>query len=142
MSDFSDVSKFLAKFDGGARPNRYKVTLVGSPQAAGGKAPETFTFLCRAASIPASTVVPCVVAYMGRDVKVPGDRTFDDWTVSVYNTRQKGVASTRYYFEKWSDGILQNFHNITDGEEEGFWQSEAVVEQLDRGEQIINTYHI
>lgn len=134
---FSDVTKFLANFDGGARPNRYKVTLVGSPTGLG--IPENFTFLCRSTSIPASIVAPCVVAYMGRDIKVPGDRTFDDWSVTVYNTRDMGI---RRFFEQWSSNILQNFHNITESEEEAYWMGNAIVEQLDRGENVTNTYEV
>lgn len=136
---FSDVSKFLGQFDGGARPNRYRVTLVGSPGAAGAPPGEKFSFLCRSSSIPASTVQPCVVAYMGREIKVPGDRTIDDWSVTVYNTKDMGI---RKYFETWSSNILKNFANITDGEEEDYWMSEAKVEQLDRGEKPTNTYKV
>lgn len=135
---FSDVSKFLANFDGGARPNRYRVTLDGNPGAAG-KSPEQFQFLCRSSSIPASTVAPCVVAYMGRDVKVPGDRTFDDWTVTVYNTKDMSI---RKYFETWSSNILTNFHNTAPLEEENWWMGQALVEQLDRGERVTNTYKV
>lgn len=134
---FSDVSKFLANFDGGARPNRYQVFLTGSPTGLG--IPAQFNFLCRSSAIPASTVAPCVVAYMGREVKVPGDRTFDDWAVTVYNTKDMGI---RRFFEKWSSNILQNFHNITENEEEDFWMGNAIVQQLDRGENVTNQYEV
>lgn len=134
---FSDVSKFLANFDGGARPNRYRVTLVGG--GASGAVPANFSFLCRSTSIPASQLAPCVVSYMGREVKVPGDRTFDDWTVTVYNTKDMGV---RKFFETWSSNILKNFANITDDEEELYWMGNAEVEQLDRGEVVTNTYEV
>ena len=135
---FSDVSKFLANFDGGARPNRYKVTLDGTPGAAG-QAPDQLTFLCRASSIPASIVAPCIVAYMGREVKVPGDRSFDDWTVTVYNTKDMMI---RKYFETWSSNILMNFNNTTPNEEEAWWMGQALVQQLDRGEHVTNTYKV
>ena len=135
---FSDVSKFLANFDGGARPNRYRVTLDGSPGAAG-LMDEKFSFLCRASTIPSSTISPCIVAYMGRDIKVPGDRTFDDWTVTVYNTKDMGI---RKYFETWSNNILMNFNNTTPNEEEAWWMGQAIVEQLDRGEKVTNTYKV
>lgn len=141
MSEFSDVSKFLARFDGGARPNRYKVEFTGTPTAVG-KASSNFTFLCRAASIPASILSPCVVAYMGREVKVPGDRIFDDWSVTVYNTRGKDRSSPRYYFEEWSDKMLENYGNVTAQEEEFYYMSSATVTQLDRGENPINVYDV
>lgn len=134
---FSDVSKFLANFDGGARPNRYRVSLLGS--GASGVVPGNFSFLCRSTSIPASQLAPCIVSYMGREVKIPGDRTFDDWTVTVYNTKDMAI---RKFFETWSSNILKNFENITDNETDNYWGGNAVVEQLDRGEDPTNEYQV
>lgn len=54
---FSSVTNFLGQFEGGARPNRYRVRITG-PQA-GAVVPEKLLFLCRAASIPASTIRTC-----------------------------------------------------------------------------------
>lgn len=125
----ADVSSFLGQFDGGARPNRYEVSILSSPKHAGAPPKELFSFLCRSSSIPASTLSPCVVAYMGREVKVPGDRTFDDWSVTVYNTRDWKL---RKYFESWSSNMLKNFNNITDGEDEKDYENWARVKQLDR----------
>lgn len=136
---YSDVTSFLGVFDGGARPNRYKVTIDSSPKHAPNNPGAKFTFLCKASSIPASTLSPCIVAYMGRDIKVPGDRTFDDWSVTVYNTKDFAL---RKYFENWSSNILRNWENITTGEDENDYQNQATVYQLDRGEKPINTYYI
>ena len=135
---FSDVSKFLANFDGGARPNRYRVTLDGTPGAAG-KSPEQFQFLCRASSIPASTVAQCVVAYMGREVKVPGDRTFDDWSITVYNRKDFDL---RIAFESWSNQMLNNYANVESGviNDEQDYFADATVDQLDRKDEVIQTY--
>lgn len=130
MAVKSDVSSFLGQFDGGARPNRYQVKIVSAPKHAGAPLGELFSFLCRSSSIPASNLAPCTVAYMGREVKVPGDRTFDDWSVTVYNTKDWKI---REYFEKWSSNMLKNFANITDGEGHADYENWAIVTQLDRG---------
>jgi hypothetical protein len=64
------ISDFAAKFKGGVRPNLFRVNIV---------APEFFTdldFLCKATTIPASTIGKVEVPYRGRKLQVPGDRTF------------------------------------------------------------------
>ena len=74
------INEFVSAFTGGgARPNRFEVTLGGSGM--GGQA----KFYCKAASLPASTIGKCEVPYMSRVVVFQGDRTFADWTVTVYN---------------------------------------------------------
>ena len=62
-----------------ARPNLFEVTIQGSEQA---------RFMCKAASIPAVTVGVVEVPFMNRKLKVPGDRTFQDWTVTVINDQE------------------------------------------------------
>ena len=42
-----------------------------------------FTFLCRSAGIPASTIGTVEVPFRGRVIKLPGDRTFESWTITV-----------------------------------------------------------
>jgi len=141
---FSDVNSFLASFDGGARPNRYMVDLITQPKTVGIGVPTNLKFLCRSTSIPASTLGSCVLNYMGREIKVPGDRTFDDWSVVIYNTKDWKL---RTWFEKWSSQILENFHNLDKNEEsntydESGWMSEAVVWQLDRHEHVVAKYKV
>lgn len=139
---FSDVNSFLANFDGGARPNRYMVDLISRPGAVTTSLfPEKFRFLCRSTSIPASTLGSCTLNYMGREIKVPGDRIFDDWIVVVYNTKDWKIRS---YFETWSSQISQNFHNVDKTEiyDEVGWMGEAVVWQLDRHEHQVARYQV
>lgn len=74
----------------GARPNLFRVgftwpstvtTLLGTDTttAIATKA----NYLCKAAAIPSFTVGVIEVPYRGgRRIKVPGDRTFGDWTVT------------------------------------------------------------
>ena len=85
----------LAK--GGARANLFDVTMTGA-SAAGLNASE-FTFACKAAAIPAMTVATIDVPYFGRTIKVPGNKTFDNWSVTIIN--DEGFA-IRNGIEKWS----------------------------------------
>lgn len=138
-SAFSSVNQFLARFDGGARPNRYRVRLMGSPLAGAGSVPDSIEFLCRSAAIPSSILAPCIVNYMGREVKVSGDKTFDDWNISIYNNISWDL---RGFFERWTNGMLNHEGNTTRFQEDGDFFGRAEVEQLDRNEKAIHTYRM
>lgn len=135
MSQYSSVTHFLGQFEGGARPNRYRVRIVG-PQA-GATVPEKMLFLCKAAAIPASSIGPVEVAYMGRMVKIAGDKTFDDWTVTVYNDT---TWDLRREFEIWMNGMLNHEANVTAFQNARDYHADGIVEQLDRNESVIQTY--
>ncbi len=62
-------------------------------------------FTCRASSIPAATIAPVEVPYFGRKIKLAGDRTFADWSVTVMNDEDFIV---RKMFEQWSN-IINNY---------------------------------
>ena len=79
------VSDIAGVFKEGARPNRFKVTITGP------KSLPNMEFLCRAANQPASTLGEIAVPYQGRVYKIPGDRTFEDWTVTVYNDKDHEI---------------------------------------------------
>jgi len=84
---------------GGARANLFDVTISSTAATANlGGAVAEFTFACKAAAIPAMTVGVVEVPYFGRVVKVPGNKTFDNWTVTIIN--DEGFA-IRNGMEKW-----------------------------------------
>ena len=56
---------------GGARNNLFKVIITDF----GINDVETFSWLCRAASLPGSTVAEIAVPFRGRDIYVAGDST-------------------------------------------------------------------
>lgn len=138
-SAFSSVDRFLGRFDGGARPNRYRVRLSGAPLAGAGTVPDTVEFLCRSSSIPGSNLGVCRVMYMGREAKVSGDKTFDDWSITVYNNISWDLRS---FFEKWINGMLNHEGNTTRFQEDAEFFGNAEVEQLDRNEKPIHTYQM
>ena len=67
----------------GARANLFDVTITGATIA--GLTASEFNFSCKGAAIPAQTIGVVEVPYFGRVVKVPGNKTFDNWTVTVIN---------------------------------------------------------
>ena len=81
----------------GARANLFEVKLLETPQIAGLDKDE-FRFACKAAAIPPMTIGTIDVPYFGRVVKVPGNKTFENWTVTIIN--DEGFA-IRNGFERW-----------------------------------------
>ena len=99
------INDFAKEFQGGVRPNLFRVNIFGSPGPVG-----NFEFHCKGAQIPASTIGAIDVPYMGRQLKVPGDITFEEWTVTVLNDVN---WANRANFERWSDNITANAGNFS-----------------------------
>jgi hypothetical protein len=59
-----------------ARQNLFEVTIDGI---------ENLRLVCKAASLPSAQVGLIEVPYQNRKIKVPGDRTFIDWSITVIN---------------------------------------------------------
>lgn len=101
-NEFFKISSFRSSLNGGARPNLFEITMgaptdvsdPGGVLAAGGE----FKFLCRSGAIPAYTLGIIEVPFRGRRIKVPGDRTYADWTVTVFNDESQNMRSV---FDNW-----------------------------------------
>ena len=93
----SNIATFKSRFGQGVRPNQFRVSIYDSP--IGGVDME---FYAKATSIPASVMGNMDVPFRGRQLKVPGDRTFEDWTVTVFSD---DGWSTRAFFELWMSQI-------------------------------------
>ena len=134
----ANIADFKAQMiGGGARPNQFRVDLtfpsyVGLGAIAGQRA----QFLCKAAQLPASTIETLPVLYRGRPVNFAGERTFQPWTVTIYNDTTFGIRNA---LEQWQSGI-QNY-NTTDGRTNpSDYQVDLTVTQLDRSGAEIKSY--
>jgi len=128
----ANLTSFKGKIGYGVRPNLFMVqvtnledNLTDSDKVKGTDA--DFTFLCRSAGIPASTIGTVEVPFRGRVIKLPGDRTFESWTITVMADEDMSV---RGYFEKWMEKL--NKHENGAGYTEDF-ASTLRVSQLARG---------
>lgn len=86
---------------GGARPSLFTVSLT-VPFSATAGAERKFQFTCRAASFPADDSASIPVFFMGRPIKVAGDRNYPDWNVTVMQDEDMLV---RGMMEKWKSLI-------------------------------------
>ena len=132
-----NINDFKAKLaGGGARANQFKVTMPFPGYAQVGGEIEDLAFLCQATSIPAMTVGVVNVPFRGRNIKIAGDRTIEEWSVTVYNDTNFRLRNA---FERWQNGI----NNMTDNE--GLtnpvdYQVDAFVDHLDRNGNTIKSY--
>ncbi|MBF84623.1 MAG: phage tail protein [Acidobacteria bacterium] len=127
-----DLSNVTNAFESGdfARPNLFKVEIPYLGR--------NFEFKCRAASMPASTTGEVIVSYQNRKIKLGGDRTFDQWSITVYNDDQH---DTRQQFIDWHNQVHGLDNNIT-GETPETYKKEAVVRQYNRRGQVTRSYTI
>ena len=125
----ASIDSFKAQLlGGGPRANRFKVFLPRS----GGK----IEFLCKAAQIPASTIPAFEVNFRGSKLKIAGDRTFEDWTVSIINDVE---FSARTALEAWQRDIqeLDSGEGLTSLD---YLLDRAFVEQLNKDDSVLARY--
>ena len=71
-----DITKFNTQYSGDyARPNLFEVSIAQMDTK----------MMIKTASLPATTVGVVEVPYQNRKMKIPGDRTFTDWTATIIN---------------------------------------------------------
>ena len=103
-----NINEFKSRLQGGVRPNLFQVD-INFPSASfdlGGNAQfpnqkklaEAGRYLCRSAQIPAANQGLIEVPFRGRFLKIPGDRTFEPWTATFYNTTDFDLRAA---FEQW-----------------------------------------
>ncbi len=101
------ITDMMGAFLGGARPNRFKVIITWP--AVAGTPNVRDEFMITGAQLPASVIAPVIVPYKGRQIPVPGDRVFEDWTCTVINDI---TFSHRNAFERWMNAINAHRANI------------------------------
>lgn len=131
-----NVKAFLSQVNTGVRPNLFKVT-IGFPgvlNASGGAATggnavsETITMLCKSGALPSSNMGTIEVPFRGRNIKIPGDRTFDAWTATFVNDPNFTVRST---FEKWMNYVNKLDANLGTTEPAQMF-SDITIQQLNK----------
>ena len=121
---------------GGARPNLFKVTM-GFPSYVTADV-SLASYMCKAASMPASTIAPIAVPFRGRNLQIAGDRTFEPWNITVINDTDFNVRNS---FEQWMNGINQHKEN-TGLTQPSSYMADMIVEQLDKDGSVLKKYDI
>jgi hypothetical protein len=132
INDFK--SRGLTK--GGVRPSLFQVEINPNIGEDSGTL-EKFLFTCRASEVPAATVESVNVPYFGRQIKLAGDRSFADWSVTVMNDEDYLV---RNMFEDWSNQINQLAGNVKLLTANSYKSTDALVTQFSKDGSKIRAY--
>ena len=118
------------KYDG-ARPTQFVIHMNFPAIASNGQAEATkLRFLAQATELPPSIMSSVDVAYFGRSIKLDGDRTFPDWTISILNDEDFKLKAA---FEAWMNGMNTHVSNRKDPSFTGLnYKSSATVFQLSK----------
>jgi hypothetical protein len=123
------ISNFKAALiGGGARPNLFEVELTTLPAGISWDA-DSFRYMAKAATLPASNIANIDVPFRGRIFKIAGDRTIDPWTVTIIN--DEGFK-LRNAFEEWTD-LIAKLDNNLGATDPSAYMVNAKVYQLGRG---------
>ena len=116
---------------GGARPNLFEVQLANIPGVANwqGDTATAFTYLCKAANLPASTIANVDVPFRGRIFKVAGDRTIENWSITVINDEDFKIRNA---MEEWMQ-LIAKLDNNLGATNPSSYMADADVYQLGRG---------
>ena len=99
-----NIIDFKSKLNGGVRPNLYQVDIdfptraIGRLTADKARLMGETRYLCRSTSLPTHSQGLIEVPFRGRFLKIPGDRTFEAWTATFYNTDDFNLRAA---FEQW-----------------------------------------
>lgn len=92
-----NVSAFRSNLPfGGAKASLFEVELSGLPT--GIEIPNGGKFLIKASSLPETTLGVTEVSYFGRKIKLPGDRTYAEWQITVINDEDFAIRNA---MESW-----------------------------------------
>ena len=126
------IDKFKSRLTGGiARPNLFEVVLAfpdGTVDASVSDIDPKTRFLVKAAALPASNIAPISVPFRGRQLKIAGDRTFDEWTITVINASDFAIRGS---FERWMNSMSKVSDNAGNINPEDYTK-DAYVYQLGR----------
>ena len=130
MSSFQSISNFLNAFNGGTRPNRFKIT--GTNEAG----ELFFDTHCTAATLPESIVGIIPIPFRGRVYKFPGDRTYNEWNVTVLD--DIGPTDTWNKFHDWSEQFNEHENNTSSTRRHiTKYSRDLTVEMLDHNSDVV-----
>ncbi len=149
----STIYNFGAALASSVRPTQFRVS-INVPSAVWGrgwiesldgvgeeninKTLAQINFLTHTAQLPAYRTDDCLLHYRGRPYHESGERSYDTWNCTIYNS---GDFSIRKTLERWVE--LMHSTNIVWGETDPrVYKGSVTIEQLDRKDTILRTYRL
>jgi hypothetical protein len=134
-----DITKFTSKFDGGARSNLFSIQISNLPNGIQIDQDDHIVHI-KSIQLPEHAVGEIPVNHMGRIYKFPGDRVYNDVTLTILSDGTD--MRMRHKFEAWNHawnnhvantGLLPNNTNLN---------GTVTLAQLDRLHNPIRTYRL
>ena len=132
-----DLNNFKANYrSGGYRTSQFRVTLTNPIDAS---ADTKLSFLCKASALPASNLNMLEAFHFGRSIKLAGKRSFEDWTIQVYEDEDFVIRNS---LETWMNTINSPETNTrsTGSSDISLYKSTAIVEALSQTGAVLRTY--
>jgi hypothetical protein len=121
---------------GGAKASLFQVQITNPIN---GIADLKVPFMVQAAAIPEATLGTIEVPYFGRKVKIAGDRTFAEWTVTIINDEDFLIRNA---MENWMAAINSHQGNVRqlDTASPSAYKSQAQITQFSKTGVPVRTY--
>ena len=139
-TEFFNINTFREKLNGGSKANLFRMDIALNDGPIPGVDLGDFSVLCKSGAIPAFTLGVIEVPFRGRRIKIPGDRTYGDWTATFVNDGNQNIRKT---FDNWLKSIVD-----PDGEEdirsssEDTYRSTITVNQLKADGTVARVYKL
>ena len=143
------ISQLQTALGRGARANLFEIDIAFPDLSsvdpaganAGASAPGKVQLMCKAAQVPGFTVGTIEVPFKaGRRIKIPGDRTFADWSITVINDEDH---SLRRAFTSWVNLISNsNYNAATKSPTSVVYYQDILVKQLNQNGGVTRTYKL
>jgi hypothetical protein len=101
-ANFFSIDTFREKLNGGSKANLFRME-IGLEETITGVNLIDFPILCKSGAIPAFTLGVIEVPFRGRRIKIPGDRTYADWTATFINDDSQNIRKS---FDNWLNTIV------------------------------------
>ncbi len=126
------IDKFKSRLTGGiARPNLFEVVLAfpdGTVDSTVNDIDPKTRFLVKASALPASNIAAISVPFRGRQLKIAGDRTFDEWQITVIDDTDFAIRGS---FERWMN-VMAKVSDMSGKTNPEDYTKDAFVYQLGR----------
>ena len=122
---------------GGAKASLFQVAITNPNN---GIADLKTPFMVQAAQIPEATLGIIEIPYFGRKVKVAGDRTFGEWTVTIINDEDFLIRNA---MEQWMASINSHEGNVTQlgSASASEYKNQAQITQYSKTGEPLRTYN-
>jgi len=101
-NEFFSIDTFRGKLNGGSKANLFRM-VIDLEESITGVDLTNFSVLCKSGAIPAFTLGVIEVPFRGRRIKIPGDRTYGDWTATFVNDDSQNIRKS---FDNWLNSIV------------------------------------